>query len=127
MLYFERRRLIEPPLRPAACASSLVHLWAVPNACAALPPLLAISRFFSGLIEAKPRPRPFCTCMISSPFGLCVIFSFRVWRLSASSEMKYPFPKAQATQVSTVNYFLPDHHLDWWWLSFIDKHNRRLQ
>ena len=53
---FGRRRLIEPPLRPAACASSLVHLCAVPWAWAAFPPLLAISRFFSGLIDAKPRP-----------------------------------------------------------------------
>src|SRR6266700_7754609 len=53
---FGRRRLIEPPLRPATCASSLVHLCAVPSAWAAFPPLLAISRFFSGLIDAKPRP-----------------------------------------------------------------------
>ncbi len=64
---FDRRRLMEPPLRPAAWASSLVHLCAVPIACAAFPPLLAISRFFSALIDAKPRPRPFFVCIVCSP------------------------------------------------------------
>ena len=48
-------RLICPPLRPAFRASSDVHSCAVPFWCAARPPLLAISRCFSGDIEAKPR------------------------------------------------------------------------
>ena len=48
-------RLICPPLRPAARASSAVHSCAVPFSCAARPPLLAISRCFSGDIEANPR------------------------------------------------------------------------
>ncbi len=48
-------RLIWPPFRPAERASSEVHSCAVPFWCAARPPLLAISRCFSGDIEAKPR------------------------------------------------------------------------
>src|SRR5262245_9541511 len=48
-------RLTWPPLRPALRASSAVHSWAVPFSCAARPPLLAISRCFSGDIEANPR------------------------------------------------------------------------
>src|SRR3954454_2645407 len=48
-------RLIWPPLRPALRASSDVHSCAVPFWCAARPPLLAISRCFSGDMEAKPR------------------------------------------------------------------------
>src|SRR5881628_41618 len=48
-------RLIWPPLRPAARASSGVHSWAVPFSWAARPPLLAISRCFSGDIDANPR------------------------------------------------------------------------
>ena len=48
-------RLIWPPLRPAARASSAVHSCAVPYSCAARPPLLAISRCFSGDIDANPR------------------------------------------------------------------------
>src|SRR5204862_5348624 len=71
-LLFGRRRLIEPPLRPAACASSLVHLCAVPCAWAALPPLLAISRFFSELIDAKPRPLPLLDGIVNPPFIKCL-------------------------------------------------------
>jgi len=41
-------RLTCPPRRPAERASSAVHSWAVPFSCAARPPLLAISRCFSG-------------------------------------------------------------------------------
>jgi len=48
-------RLTWPPFRPAFRASSAVHSWAVPFSCAALPPLLAISRCFSGDIDANPR------------------------------------------------------------------------
>jgi hypothetical protein len=48
-------RLTWPPLRPAARASSALHSCAVPFSCAARPPLLAISRCFSGDIDAKPR------------------------------------------------------------------------
>ena len=48
-------RLTWPPFRPAERASSGVHSWAVPFACAARPPLLAISFWRSGLIDAKPR------------------------------------------------------------------------
>ena len=48
-------RLIWPPFRPAARASSAVHSCAVPFSCAARPPLLAISRCFSGDIDANPR------------------------------------------------------------------------
>ena len=48
-------RLTWPPLRPAWRASSDVHSCAVPFWCAARPPLLAISRCFSGDIDAKPR------------------------------------------------------------------------
>src|SRR5688500_6972812 len=48
-------RLIWPPLRPAARASSAVHSCAVPFSCAARPPLLAISRCFSGDMEANSR------------------------------------------------------------------------
>src|SRR5688572_10850401 len=50
-----RRWLAMPPLRPASRASSLVHSWAVPFWCAALPPLLAISRCLARSIDAKPR------------------------------------------------------------------------
>src|SRR5688500_5815852 len=53
-------RLIWPPLRPAFLASSALHSCAVPFSCAARPPLLAISRCFSGDIEANPR-RSFLT------------------------------------------------------------------
>ena len=48
-------REICPPFLPAERASSGVHSWAVPFSWAARPPLLAISRCFSGDIEAKPR------------------------------------------------------------------------
>src|SRR5688500_2035111 len=48
-------RLTCPPLRPAALASSEVHWCAVPLRCAARPPLLAISRCLSDVIEANPR------------------------------------------------------------------------
>ena len=48
-------REICPPFLPADRASSGVHSWAVPFSWAARPPLLAISRCFSGDIEAKPR------------------------------------------------------------------------
>jgi hypothetical protein len=48
-------RLTCPPFRPAERASSAVHSWAVPFSCAARPPLLAISRCFSGDIDANPR------------------------------------------------------------------------
>jgi hypothetical protein len=48
-------RLICPPFRPAKRASSDVHSCAVPFRCAARPPLLAISRCFSGDIDANPR------------------------------------------------------------------------
>ena len=44
-----------PPLRPASRASSLLHSWALPFWCAALPPLLAISRCFARSIDANPR------------------------------------------------------------------------
>jgi hypothetical protein len=40
-------------LRPASRACSRDHSWAVPFACAALPPLLAISRRLSWFIPAK--------------------------------------------------------------------------
>src|SRR5258708_16162562 len=54
---WSRRRwwLATPPLRPASRASSLVHSCAVPFWCAALPPLLAISRCLLRSIDAKPR------------------------------------------------------------------------
>jgi hypothetical protein len=48
-------RLIWPPFRPALRASSGVHSCAVPFSWAARPPLLAISRCFSGDIDANPR------------------------------------------------------------------------
>jgi len=48
-------RLTWPPFRPALRASSAVHSWAVPFSWAARPPLLAISRCFSGDIDANPR------------------------------------------------------------------------
>ena len=73
-LLFGRRRLIEPPLRPAAWASSLVHLCAVPCAWAAFPPLLAISRFFSELIDAKPRPLPLLDGIVNPPLIKCLTF-----------------------------------------------------
>lgn len=44
-----------PPFRPASRASSLVNSCALPLACAALPPLLANNRRFSGSNAAKPR------------------------------------------------------------------------
>ncbi len=44
-----------PPFRPASRASSLVNSCALPLACAALPPLLANKRRFSGSNAAKPR------------------------------------------------------------------------
>src|SRR3954471_12477765 len=50
-----RRWLAIPPFRPASRASSLVHSCAVPFWCAALPPLLAISRCLFRSIEANPR------------------------------------------------------------------------
>src|SRR5438093_5940359 len=75
-----RRRLIEPPLRPAACASALVHLCAVPWAWAAFPPLLAISRFFSGLIDAKPRPLPLLDGIVNPPFISFITYSTGTFR-----------------------------------------------
>src|SRR5580698_5460702 len=52
----DRSRLTtSPPLRPAARASSAVNSWARPWACAAFPPLLAISRCLSRSIDANPR------------------------------------------------------------------------
>ena len=67
-------RLIWPPLRPADRASSEVHSCAVPFWWAARPPLLAISRCFSGDIDAKPRRslrspftiRPFAASFIAA-------------------------------------------------------------
>jgi cellobiose phosphorylase len=50
-----RRWLAIPPLRPASRASSLVHSCAVPFWCAALPPLLAMSRCLLRSIDANPR------------------------------------------------------------------------
>jgi hypothetical protein len=50
-----RRWLAMPPLRPASRASSDVHSCAVPFWCAALPPLLAISRCLLRSIDANPR------------------------------------------------------------------------
>src|SRR5215813_2296635 len=44
-----------PPLRPASRASLESNSCAVPFACAAFPPLLAISFCFSRSIEANPR------------------------------------------------------------------------
>src|SRR6478609_11340938 len=44
-----------PPLRPASRASLESNSWAVPFACAAFPPLLAISRCLLRSIDAKPR------------------------------------------------------------------------
>src|SRR5262245_24767562 len=44
-----------PPLRPASRASPESNSWAVPFACAALPPLLAISRCLLRSIDANPR------------------------------------------------------------------------
>src|SRR5438552_1198161 len=53
-----------PPLRPAFRASSESNSCAVPFACAAFPPLLAISRCLPRSIDAKPRllrrPPPLC-------------------------------------------------------------------
>ena len=48
------RLTTSPPFRPALRASSADHSCAVPFACAALPPLLAISRCRAGSIEANP-------------------------------------------------------------------------
>jgi hypothetical protein len=42
-------------LRPASRASSELNSWALPDSCAARPPLAAISRCLSSSIEAKPR------------------------------------------------------------------------
>src|SRR5205085_2191779 len=66
-------RLTWPPLRPADRASSAVHSWAVPFSCAARPPLLAISRCFSGDIDAKPR-RSLRSAVLTGrpPFSLLV-------------------------------------------------------
>src|SRR5947207_8274246 len=57
LLICSRRRwwLAMPPLRPASRASSLVHSCAVPFWCAALPPLLAMSRCLLRSIDANPR------------------------------------------------------------------------
>src|SRR5262244_3247662 len=48
------RLTAEPPLRPAARASSTVNSCAVPLRCAACPPCRAISRCLSRDIAAKP-------------------------------------------------------------------------
>ena len=48
------RLTTSPPLRPATRASSDVHSWAVPFACAARPPLLAISFWRFASIDANP-------------------------------------------------------------------------
>ena len=58
-----RRWLAMPPLRPASRASSLVHSCAVPFWCAALPPLLAISRCLPLSIEANPRSSLATMCL----------------------------------------------------------------
>src|SRR5260370_32782026 len=49
------RLTTSPPLRPATSASSALDSWARPCACAAFPPLLAISRCLPISIEANPR------------------------------------------------------------------------
>src|ERR1051325_6560894 len=54
-MWARSRLTASPPLRPATRASSDVNSWAVPLACAARPPLLAISRCLDGSIDAKPR------------------------------------------------------------------------
>jgi hypothetical protein len=43
-----------PPFLPASRASPEVNWCAVPFSCAAFPPILAISRCFSGVMAAKP-------------------------------------------------------------------------
>jgi len=48
------RLTTSPPLRPATRASSDVHSWAVPFACAARPPLLAISFWRFASMDANP-------------------------------------------------------------------------
>ena len=63
-------RLICPPLRPAARASSGVHSCAVPFSCAARPPLLAISRCFSATsrqIHGVLFVRPQHSSLIANP------------------------------------------------------------
>src|SRR6266480_3521538 len=59
--HFERRRLIRPPFFPAIAADALSHLWALPCACAAFPPIVAMRLRSSALIDANPRPR--CVCV----------------------------------------------------------------
>jgi hypothetical protein len=49
-----RRPAARPPLRPAAFASSRVNSWAVPCACAALPPRLASAQTSDRSIAANP-------------------------------------------------------------------------
>ena len=55
-----------PPSLPASMASSRFHVWAVPFAWAAFPPLLAICLCLFLSIEAKPRPFPFGISITSS-------------------------------------------------------------
>ena len=53
-----------PPLRPASRASSGENSCALPFSCAARPPFRAISRCFSGSMDANPRflvPDSICT------------------------------------------------------------------
>jgi len=49
------RARARPPLRPACRASAGDHSCAVPSACAARPPLPAISRRLSWSMAANPR------------------------------------------------------------------------
>src|SRR6185503_6860789 len=70
-------RLICPPLRPADRASSDVHSCAVPFWCAARPPLLAISRCFSGVMDANPR-RSFRSPVVR-PGAKSIMVRLSVW------------------------------------------------
>ena len=90
-------RLIWPPFRPADRASSEVHSCAVPFWCAARPPLLAISRCFSGDIEANPRRSRRSPPRFRAFAGSFMVVSrsrARPSRLSARRKGKGPVPPA---------------------------------
>lgn len=95
-------RLICPPLRPATLASSEVHSCAVPLACAARPPLLAISRCFSGDIDAKPR-RSLRAGGFISVFGVSfMVAAFLVGLCGPSPSSASPSASGRRKAVSRV-------------------------
>ena len=80
------RRLTSPPLRPASRASSAEKRWPRPLACEALPPSLAMRRWVSGLMAAKPRRLFVPTRLAGRVAGLAAVISARLAAVTDDAE-----------------------------------------